>query len=323
MFSLDRWLGRSRDPVLGIDIGGAGIHLVELGAPGWPLQVRHAASEPMPQGALRDGAIVQPEALANALRQAVRASGTRLRDAALALPAGAVMKKILSLPDTLHEDDLEIEIEAEAGASLPFPREEAGIDFTVLGPTIGQPGFVDVMLVAARREQIDQRVDLALSAGLRPRIVDVESHVLAEVVGLAEAGRAADPERPVAVLQIDAERSHCLFVLGTELLHERELVQGMPRRDADACDRIRHEFDRLVQMFCASTTYPAPAHLYLLGQIPTGLPSALSQAQGIGVTVPDPLLEITGGRERISLPAQQRASAALLACGLALRSFTR
>ncbi len=187
MFFLDRWLRRCPDPVLGIDIGAGGIHLVELDAPGWPLRVRHAGYEPLPQGALRDGSIVMQDEVAEALRRVVKSSGTRLRDAAIALSARAVMKKIVSLPEPLHEDDLEADVDAEAGANLPFERADIGIDFAVLGPTAGQEGFVDVMLVAARKEKIDERVALALSAGLQPRIVDIESHAAVSVIWLLES----------------------------------------------------------------------------------------------------------------------------------------
>jgi type IV pilus assembly protein PilM len=323
MFSLDRWLGRRQDPVLGIDIGAGGIHLVELGGPGWPLRVRHAGYAPLPHGALRDGSIVMPEAAADALRRALRASGTRLRDAALALSARSVMKKVVSLPEPAHEDDLEDEVDAEAGANLPFERAEVGIDFAVLGPTAGQDGFIDVMLVAARKEKIDERVALAVSAGLRPRIVDIESHAVVAAIGLAEAARATAAPQPVAVLQVDAERSHCLFMLGGELLFERELATPAARHDADPVEQIGIEFERVSQMFRASTSLPDIAHLYLFGALPPGLPAALARRSGLGVTVPDPLLDITGGLERIAPGEQAQASACLLACGLALRSFDR
>lgn len=323
MFSLYRWLGRCREPVLGVDIGSTGIHLVELAADAWPLQLRHLASEPLPLGALRDACIVDPQVVSDALRRAVRASGTRLRSAALALPATAVMKKLLTLPQPLHEDDLEAEIDAEAAASLSFSREEIGIDFSVLRQSIEQPGFVDVMLVAARRERIDERVEVALAAGLKPRIVDIESHALAAVIRLAEAERMPGTLQPVAVIQVDAERSHCLFLLGDELLLERDLGQAPGRRDVDATAQFCAEFVRVVQLFCASTAHSVPAHLYLTGEVPPELPGALAKAAGTGVTVPDPQLGMTGGLDRISPKAQARISACLLACGLALRSYGR
>lgn len=323
MFSLERWLGRSREPVLGIDIGASAIHLVELAAPGWPLQVRHVASEPLPAGTLRDACIAQPEAAAEALQRALRSSGTRLRDAALALPSGAVMKKRVSLPDLLHEDDLEAEVDAEAAAGLPFPREEIGIDYAVLGPSAGQPGYVDVMLVAARRERIDERVDLATAAGLRPRIVGLESEALMAVICLAEAARSGGGQLLVAALQVDAERSRCLFALGDELLFERELGPGLSRRDADLCEQVCQEFTRAVQLFCASTNHPQPARVYLLGQLPPALPSVLHRSTRVDVVVPDPLLDMTGGLERIAPHLQARSTACLLACGLALRGFDR
>lgn len=323
MFSLDRWLGRRQDPVLGIDIGAGGIHLVELGSPGWPFRIRHAGYAPLPQGALRDGSIVMQDAVADALRRAVKASGTRLRDAALALSPRSVMKKVVSLPEPLHEDDLEAEVDAEAGTNLPFDRADIGIDFAVLGPSAGQSGFVDVMLVAARKENIDERVALALSAGLRPRIIDIESHAVLAAIRLAEAMRTDGTSQPVAVLQIDAERSHCLFMVDGELLFEREISPASLRRDADPVEQICVEYERVAQMFRASTSDLNTTHLYLFGNFPAGLPATLAQRSGIGVSVPEPLPEMTGALDHITPATQPQASACLLACGLALRSFDR
>ncbi len=323
MFSLDRWLGRRQDPVLGIDIGTGGIHVIELGNPGWPFRIRHAGYAPLPQGALRDGSIVMQDAVTDALRRAVKASGTRLRDAALALSPRSVMKKVVSLPEPLHEDDLEAEVDAEAGANLPFERADIGIDFAVLGPSAGQSGFVDVMLVAARKENIDERVALALSAGLRPRIIDIESHAVLAAIRLAEAVRTDTVSQPVAVLQIDAERSHCLFMVDGELLFEREIAPPSLRRDADPVEQICVEYERVAQMFRASTSDLNTTHLYLFGNFPAGLPATLAERLGIGVSVPDPLPEMTGSLDRTTPATHPQASACLLACGLALRSFDR
>ena len=309
--------------MLGIDIGAGGIHLVELGSSCWPFRIRHAGYAPLPQGALRDGSIVMQEAVADALRHAVKASGTRLRDAALALSARSVMKKVVSLPEPLHEDDLEAEVDAEAGANLPFERADIGIDFAVLGPSAGESGFVDVMLVAARKENIDERVALAVSAGLRPRIIDIESQAVVAAIRLAEAMRTDEALQPVAVLQVDAERSHCLFMANGELLFERELAPPSLRRDADPVEQICTEYDRVAQMFRASTSDQDITHLYVFGNLPPGLPMALGQRSGIGVSVPDPLPDMRGTTNRITLATQPQASACLLACGLALRSFDR
>jgi type IV pilus assembly protein PilM len=206
MFFLDRWLGRRQDPVLGIDIGAGGIHLVELGSSCWPFRIRHAGYAPLPQGALRDGSIVMQEAVADALRHAVKASGTRLRDAALALSARSVMKKVVSLPEPLHEDDLEAEVDAEAGANLPFERADIGIDFAVLGPSAGESGFVDVMLVDVRVPDT-----LGIDDDARPLVAPVEA------AGLVDA----DPALAVQPHLLDAR-------LGV-LLHLRRGVAAAAR----------------------------------------------------------------------------------------------
>lgn len=317
MLSFSSWWGQSQVPVLGVDIGAGGVRVVEF-ARDRQLRVAHYAHRPLPPGAVRDGGIVQRDAVHEALREALRDSGSRLRHAALALPAGAVIKKILALPQTLSEDELEMQVEAEADASLPFARDEIGIDFEVMGPSANQSDGIDVMLVAARKEKIDERTELAESVGLKPLIVDVESHALMSAVALLDSARAAPAPQLIAVLQLDPDRSHCFFMLDGALLYERELGPASAQLNVAAIDTICQEFNRAFQLFQAATGHAELHNLYLLGAAVPELPAALSKRIGVQVSLPDPLQYWSGG-----LPPRIDAhpSACMLACGLALRSF--
>lgn len=270
---------------------------------------------------MRDGVVVLQEEVAAALRDAIRASGSRLRDVALALPGGAAIKKTLSLPSMLEEDELELQVEAEAGETLPFPRDEIGIDFAVAGPSPGQPDCVDVVLVAARRERIDERVALARAAGLRPLIVDVASHALMSAIMLADSTREADATRVIAALWIEAERSHCLFMAGGVLLYERELGLAASSGDPAGVERICQEFDRALQLFHTATAHTDPQQIYLLGSVPAELSLVLERRTGTSVVQPDPLSQWSRSMHRIGAAAGDSPSSCMLACGLALRSF--
>ncbi len=322
MFSLRRWWRHAQLPVLGIDLGADAIRVVGLAGRGrqWPLNISHYAYRPLPRGAMRDGAVAMHDEVAAALRDAIRASGSRLRDVALALPAGAAIKKTLPLPATLHEDDLELQVEVEAGETLPFPRNEIAIDFAVAGPSLEAHGCVDVVLVAARRERIDERVALAHAAGLRPLIVDIESHALMSAITLADSARAADGAPVIAALWLEPERSYCLFMAGGVLLYERELGLAAAA-DAASVERICQEFDRALQLFQTATAHNEAQQIYLLGTIPAALPTALQQRTGTPVAHPDPLLHWAGGTDRTVAAASDPPSCSLLACGLAMRSF--
>jgi len=319
MLSFRQWWRHAQGPVLGVDLGAEAVRVVALATrdPRRPLQVSHYAHKSLPRGAVRDGAIVMPDEVAAALREAIRASGSRLRDAALALPAGAAIRKTLSLPALLHEDEMEMQVEAEAGETLPFPRDEIGLDFTIAGPTAGQPDCVDVVLVAARRERIDERVALARAAGLRPLLIDIESQALASAIARIDAVHESGPATLLAALRLEPERGQCLFLADGALSYERELVLPVQAGDAAIVERACQEFDRALQLFQTATTHAGPQRIYVIGAAPEGLASALQRRAGAPVLVP--ALQM----HRAGMPADDVPSSCLLACGLASRSAER
>ncbi len=324
MFSLRRWWRPTQIPVLGVDLGANAIRIVGLsgGDRSWPPKLTHYAVQPLPRGAIRDGVISMPDEVSAGLREAVLASGSRLRDIALALPAGAAIKKTLALPAVLNADELELQVEVEAGETLPFPRNDIAIDFAVAGPAAEAPDCVDVVLVAARRERIDERVSIAQAAGLRPVIVDIESHALMSAVTLVDATRGSGSVSSVPVIAavwLEPERSYCLFIAGGVLLYERDFGPGVASESAST-ERICQEFDRALQLFQTATPHSPPQRLYLLGATSTALPIALQQRTGIPVEQPDPLQHWRGGVDKRGA-ASEPSSLSLLACGLAMRSF--
>ncbi len=317
MLSFRRWWRHAQRPMLGVDLGADAVRVVALAARDSrrSLQISHYAHKALPRGAMRDGAIVMPDEVAGALRDAIQASGSRLRDAALALPAGAAIRKTLSLPALLHEDEMEMQVEAEAAETLPFPRDDIGLDFTIVGPTAGQPDCVDVVLVAARRERIEERVALARAAGLRPLVVDIESQALAAALALVDAAHEAGPAPVLAALRLEPERGQCLFLADGVLSYEREL--GLPMAAGDAVERACHEFDRALQLFQTATTHTGPQRIYLSGTVPEGLAGALQRRTGAPVVQPDLPWHRTG------VATGAVPTSCLLACGLALRSDER
>jgi type IV pilus assembly protein PilM len=302
---------------LGVDIGAGGVRLVEF-ARGRQPRIAHYAHRPLPQGAMRDGSVLMRDAVCDALRDALRDSGSRLRHTALALPAGAVITKTLTLPRALSEDELEMQIEAEADASLPFARDEIGIDFEITGPSATQPDSVDVLLVAARKEKIDERTAIVEAVGLKPLIVDVETHALMSALALFDVARDPSRSQLIAVLQLDPDRSHGLFMLDGVLLYERELGSALLKKEAAAIDAICQEFNRTLQLFQTATGHTELHHLYLLGAVPSDLPEALARRVGVEVSLPNPLRHWSGG---VQYEFDDHPSACMLACGLALRSF--
>ena len=320
MLSFHRWWGRTTMPVVGVDISASGVRVMELALSGRHVQIAHYAYQRLPPGAIREGSVVMRDAVCDALRDALRESGSRLRHAALALPASAVIKKTLSLPTQSTEDELEMHVEAEAMALLPVAREEIGVDFAVMGPSAQQVDAVDVMLVAARQEKISERAELALSVGLRPQIIDVESQALMSAIGLMV--RSSDPtaDRLLGVIQIENDQVHAYFMQGEALVFERHLGSLLLRKEASAVEAIGQEFNRAFQLSQTSAGQVSLHHIYLLGHVPIDLQSALAQRMSVAVSALDPWQQLAV-KPGVMSDNQEHPSACMLVCGLALRSF--
>jgi type IV pilus assembly protein PilM len=231
-----------------------------------------------------------------------------------------VIKKTLSLPAQSTEDELEMHVEAEAMALLPVAREEIGVDFAVMGPSAQQVDAVDVMLVAARQEKISERAELALSVGLRPQIIDVESQALMSAIGLMV--RSSDPtaDRLLGVIQIENDQVHAYFMQGEALVFERHLGSLLARKEAGAVEAICQEFNRAFQLSQTSAGQASLHHIYLLGPVPADLQSALAQRMSVAVSALDPWQQLAV-KPGVMSDNQEHPSACMLVCGLALRSF--
>ncbi|HEB55505.1 MAG TPA: type IV pilus assembly protein PilM, partial [Gammaproteobacteria bacterium] len=147
-----------KPPVLGLDISSTAIKLLELGKHGDRLRVESYAVEPLPPNSVIEKNISDVEAVGEAIKRAVKRSGSRNKFAAAAVAGSAVITKTISMPATLTEDDMEQQIELEADQYIPYPLEEVNLDFELLGPTENDPERVDVLLAASRSENVDVRI---------------------------------------------------------------------------------------------------------------------------------------------------------------------
>ena len=124
---------RGSQPLLGIDVTATSVKLVELvpGAKGG-MRLERYAIEPVERGAIVDGNVENPEAVATALTRALRRTGAKAKQAALALPSSAVIAKRIMLPAGLLEEDYEVQVESEASQYIPFSIDEVNLDFQIL-----------------------------------------------------------------------------------------------------------------------------------------------------------------------------------------------
>jgi type IV pilus assembly protein PilM len=154
-FSLPGLFQRGPQPLLGIDISSSSVKLVELSAGAKSgLRIERYAIESIERGAVVDGNIENPEQVADALIRAVKRSGARGKDAALALPSSAVISKRIMLPAGLLEEDYDLQVESEASQYIPFSIDEVNLDYQILGLAAQSIEDVEILLAASRKTSI-------------------------------------------------------------------------------------------------------------------------------------------------------------------------
>ena len=114
----------------------------------------------------------------------MKRSGAKSRLAAIAISGDAAITKVIQMPKNLGENELEGQVEMQADQYIPFPMEEVSYDYQVIGPSEKDPEMMDVLLVATRTENVEQRHAAVQASGLTAYLVDVEAFALENACAL-------------------------------------------------------------------------------------------------------------------------------------------
>jgi type IV pilus assembly protein PilM len=147
---------------------------------------------PLPADSIVDGAIMDHSSVVEGIRTAMRELKIHEKEVAIALSGHSVIIKKVQLPTTTAEE-LEESIQWEVEQYIPFDIKDVKIDFQVIGPLRDDPSKMDVLLVAAKTELINDYMSVVRDAGLVPRIVDIDS---------LAAGNAFELTHPVSDEQV-------------------------------------------------------------------------------------------------------------------------
>lgn len=322
-------------PVIGLDIDTAGIRLVELSGTTNQLRVHHFAFEPLAAGALREGSVQQFDQVSEALHIAIVKSGSLTHEVALALPASSVISKVVTLPDLLSEEDIEAEIQAEASQNLPFAISDMGLDFYILGPSTREQASVDVMLVAARKEKINERMAIAQAAGLKVVAINVDTYAARFAISHRMKREKLGKNNAVGLFQIGSEQSQFSVLINRIAVYERELGFGNQKLKQDLQrygdemhgefihafnEMLAQELSRSLQLFFSSSAYTHIDHLFLAGDTShlKQLEQLLVQRIDIPVLLANPFAGMKLASSVNQSILETQAPSCLIAAGLAL-----
>jgi type IV pilus assembly protein PilM len=179
-----------RKPGIGIELAPDRLNIAKIKKQGNRLQAQ-VYTEEVPEDAFADGQITDPPGMAELIDEVLSEHQIKDRQVATAIPVqGATIRSIL-VPAELDDEKSELRdyINQEAGLYLPFPREEADLDYQKLIPIDGQPLVdedgteqVQVLLVATRKDITQTYIDTFTEAGLKIDVLEVSSFALLRTI---------------------------------------------------------------------------------------------------------------------------------------------
>lgn len=305
-------LGKDASSLLGVEITPPFIRLVQLRRHRGGYSVQAWALEPLPASAMHNGWIGDAQQLGASLLQAVRRCVGASCRAAIALPAGLIIEKLLALPADLDDQAIAGHLAVDAGPFIPFALEDAAIDFQVLGIDPEEPQCQQVHVVACHLALLDALQASLEIAGVRACALEPDAHALQRAVRPSVAG---------GELLLQLEASSLVF-------HEQGSGPLPLRREV----AIQHQGDAIQALVAAVDNYllaspgrALPELLLMCGAGVSGMDLAdqLQQRLGIAADVIDPFKHMTlaPGLDAGALLAQ--APSLAIACGLAMREGDR
>jgi type IV pilus assembly protein PilM len=240
--------GRKKTTV-GLDIGSGLIKVAVVDHSKKEPELTKVAVQPLQQDAIVEGEVMDPGVVAEAIQAAMTAAGVSSKDVVCAVGGRDVIIKKIQIERVKEQQAREL-MRWEAEQHVPFDMESVELDFQILDPD-AEGLEMNVLLVAAKRELVDNKVRVLTDAGLKAAIVDVDAFALHNAF---ELNHPDAMEGMVALINIghDVTNINLLeegvpiltrdLTLGTR--HFREALQKERGMGADDADKALQGNDR-------------------------------------------------------------------------------
>ena len=344
---------RGKKDIVGIDIGSSSVKLVQLREVKGGYHLVNLGISPLPPEAIVDNAIMDSTSVVEAIRNLVESQKLKTKSVATSISGHSVIIRKIQMP-MMTEDELESSIQWEAEQYIPFEISEVNLDFQILGADVKDPAQMNVILVAAKKDFVNDYLAVFKECGLNPVVMDIDcfalenafeanvSAELNEIVALINMGASAMNvnilKEGVSVFTRDIQVGGNMFNeeiqkrLGLSSEDAENAKLGMPIEDidpaavqeviGDAVENLSQEVQRSLDFFSATSADEKVHRLFITGGVAKTpqVKTVLEQRLGIPVEVFNPLQRIAAPESEFD-PEYLQAVGPLLsvATGLAMR----
>ena len=208
--------------IIGLDIGTSSVKVLEVRTNGSKWVLEAAGWADIPKEALES---TKPESrqvfLLDTIRRVMKENGIKVRNVVTSLSGDSVIVRYVKLP-FMSAEELRGAIATEAEQYIPLNIDQVVLDFQIMGE-VQEEGQkkLEVLLVAAKNDVVDQHLALLRMAGLTPRIIDVDAFALQNTY---EINRAENADETVALLNIGASLTTLNVIEGNQTRFTRDIT---------------------------------------------------------------------------------------------------
>ncbi|MCB0308237.1 MAG: type IV pilus assembly protein PilM [Bdellovibrionales bacterium] len=213
--------GRSKN-LVGLDIGSSSVKLVELKSGKNGYELVHFRMAPLPPEAIVDGAIMNSSAVVDALVDIITSEKLKTKQVATSVSGNSVIVKKIKLPQMTPEE-LEESIQWEAEQYIPFDIGDVNLDVHILGLDEHNVDQMEVILVAAKKDMINDYMAVIMEAGLSPQVMDVDVFALGNAF---EMSYALDESSVTVLANIGANVINVNVMKGFQSTFTRDISIG-------------------------------------------------------------------------------------------------
>ena len=338
--------------LVGVDIGASSIKVVQLKEARKKLQIVRWGYAPLPPQTIIDGHVMNAGAVTESLARIFQDNKIQQRDVAIGVYGQSVIVRKITVP-MMTAGELDEQIHWEAEQHIPFDIKLMSIDYEVLRkrPEAGQ---MDLLLVAAKKDEITDYASILREAKLKPAVVDINAFT---VQNIFEHQYGLPPDGTIALLNVGAAVSSLNIVskgvsaftreitnAGNSITEEIRKALSCSYEQAEAykmgggptqivpqevtqiintaCQGLAGEIQRSLDFYLATSGEQEISRIYACGGSAylAPLTQAIERRARVPVQLFDPMVNLTVDTKFVNEP-QLRSMAAqmVVALGLSLR----
>ncbi len=213
--------GKSKD-VIGLDIGSSSVKIIQLKEGKHGYMLVNFGMIGLPPETIVDNAIMNSAAVVEVIKELLNSTKIKEKNVVMGLSGHSVIIKKITLP-TMSQEQLEEAIHWEAEQYIPFDINDVNMDVTILNPNSTVAGQMDVLLVAAKKEMVQDYISIAAEAGLTPVVIDVDVFALQNMF---EVNYEMNPGETIVLCNIGASNTNLNIINNGISLFTRDLTVG-------------------------------------------------------------------------------------------------